>query len=63
MPQFLSEEVDWPGPEPAGYTPGSREEAMVCETDLGDAWDATPGAIDWLRKRAAARRSGKRRKR
>ncbi|MET0485503.1 MAG: hypothetical protein ABW216_07390 [Candidatus Rokuibacteriota bacterium] len=63
VPQVLTEEADPPGLEPTGYTPGSREEAMVCDTDLGDAWGATPGAIDWLRKQAAARRSGKRRKR
>jgi tetratricopeptide (TPR) repeat protein len=63
VPQFLTGEADWPGLEPTGYMPGSREEAMVCDTDLGDAWDATPGAIDWLRKQAPGRRSGKRRKR
>ena len=54
VPQFLTEEADRPGLEPTGYTPGSREEAMVCDTDLGDAWGATPGAIDWLRSRRAA---------
>ena len=63
VPQLLTEEADPPGLEPTGYTPGSREEAMICDTDLGDAWDATPGAIDWLRKQAPGRRSGKRRKR
>jgi tetratricopeptide (TPR) repeat protein len=63
VPQFLTEEADWPGLEPTGYSPGSREEAVVCDGDLGDAWDATLGAIDWLRKQAPARRSGKRRKR
>jgi tetratricopeptide (TPR) repeat protein len=63
VPQFLTEEADWPGLEPTGYSPGSREEAMVCDGELGDAWDATPGAIDWLRKQAQARRSGKRRRR
>jgi quercetin dioxygenase-like cupin family protein len=45
------------------FAPGSREEAMICDADLGDAWDATPGAMDWLRKQAPGRRSGKRRKR
>jgi tetratricopeptide (TPR) repeat protein len=63
VPHFLTEEGDRPGLEPTSYAPGSREEAMVCEDDLGDAWDATPGAIDWLRKQAPGRRSGKRRKR
>jgi tetratricopeptide (TPR) repeat protein len=63
VPQLLTEEADWPSLEPTSYAPGSREEAMVCEGELGDAWDATPGAIDWLRKQAPGRRSGKRRKR
>jgi len=63
VPQFLTEEGERPGLEPTGYTPGSREEAMICDADLGDAWDATPGAMDWLRKQAPGRRSGKRRKR
>ena len=63
VPQFLTEEADPPGLEPTGYTPGSREEAIVCDVELGDAWAATPGAIDWLRKQAPGRRSGKRRKR
>ena len=45
------------------YVPGSRDEAAVYSDDQGDAWDATPGAIDWLRRQAAARRPGKRRKR
>jgi tetratricopeptide (TPR) repeat protein len=63
VPQLLTEEADWPSLEPTSYAPGSREEAMVCEGELGDAWDATPGAIDWLRKQAPGRRSGKQRKR
>ena len=63
VPQFLTEDADPPGLEPTGYTPGSREEAMICDVDLGDAWNATPGAVDWLRKQAPGRRSGKRRKR
>jgi len=62
-PSFLTHHADRPDLAPTGYSPGSREEAMVCEDELGDAWDETPGATDWLRKQAAERRSGKKRKR
>jgi hypothetical protein len=30
--------------------------------ELGEAWDASPAAISWLRAQAPARRSGKRRR-
>ena len=63
VPRFLTDEADWPGPEPTAYAPGSREEAVICDSDLGDAWRATPDAIRWLRAQAPARRSGKRRRR
>jgi tetratricopeptide (TPR) repeat protein len=63
VPQFLTDEADWPDPEPAAYAPGSREEAVICDSDLGEVWRATPEAIRWLRVQAPARRSGKRRKR
>jgi tetratricopeptide (TPR) repeat protein len=62
VPQFLTGHAEWSGLESPGYTPGSRDEAAVCEDDLGDAWEATPGAIEWLTKQAAGR-SGKKRKR
>ena len=39
---------------------GSREEAVICVDELGDAWKATPGALEWLATHAPA---GKRRKR
>jgi hypothetical protein len=39
---------------------GSRDEAVVCVDELGDAWEETPGALEWL---AAHDPSGKRRTR
>ena len=63
VPQFLLDEGDWSGPEPTTYAPGSHEEAVLCDSDLGEAWRATPEAIRWLRAQAPARRSGKRRRR
>ncbi|MGH7325122.1 MAG: tetratricopeptide repeat protein [Candidatus Rokuibacteriota bacterium] len=63
VPQFLAGESEWPGPEPASYAPGSREEAVSCEAELGEAWRATPDATRWLRAHARRRKSGRRRKR
>jgi hypothetical protein len=57
-----TDEADWPGPEPTAYAPGSREEAVICDSELGEAWRATPDAIRWLRAQAPPRRSGKRRR-
>jgi tetratricopeptide (TPR) repeat protein len=62
VPQYLTGDADWPGPLPDSYSPGSREEAVICDTELGEAWDASPAAISWLRAQAPARRSGKRRR-
>ncbi len=63
VPEFLTGRSEWPGPEPASYAPGSREEAVLCDTDLGEAWRATPDAVRWLQAHAPRRKSGKRRKR
>jgi tetratricopeptide (TPR) repeat protein len=63
VPQYITGDDEWPGPEPTAYVPGSREEAVICDTDLGDAWRATPDAIRWLRSQAPSRRAGKRRNR
>jgi len=63
VPQFLTDDADWPGPEPSSYTLGSREEAVICDNELGEAWRATPEALRWLRAHAPSRRSGKHRRR
>jgi tetratricopeptide (TPR) repeat protein len=63
VPQYITGEDEWPGPEPAACAPGSREEAVICDLDLGEAWRATPEAIRWLHAQAPSRRSGKRRRR
>lgn len=51
---------------------GSKDEAIVCASEIGKAWQMTPGALDWLRaqaheqrkaKAAAARRARRRRQR
>jgi len=63
VPQYITGDDEWPDLTPTFYQPGSREEAVICDAELGDAWDATPDAIRWLRAQAPARRSGKRRRR
>jgi tetratricopeptide (TPR) repeat protein len=63
VPRFLTDEDDELHAAPTSYVPGSREEAMICDAELGEAWRATPGAVDWVRAQAPARRSGKRRRR
>jgi tetratricopeptide (TPR) repeat protein len=48
VPRYLTGKAEWPGPLPASYAFGSKEEAVICAGELGDAWWATPGAEDWL---------------
>jgi len=62
VPQFLTDDpasLDAPADSLGSE---SREEAAICEVELGAAWRATPAAISWLRAQAPARRSGKRRR-
>jgi tetratricopeptide (TPR) repeat protein len=60
VPGYLAGDSEWADPMPQSYAMGSREEAVICVDELGDAWDATPGALEWLATHAPA---GKRRKR
>ncbi len=60
LPGYLAGDSEWTDPAPASYAMGSREEAVVCVDELGEAWKATPGALEWLATHAPA---GKRRKR
>ena len=43
LPGYLAGDSEWTGPAPASYAMGSREEAVVCVDELGEAWKATPG--------------------
>jgi len=64
VPKYITGDAEWTDAEPAEYAPGSREEAYICDGDLGEAWRTTPGAIQWLRAQAPPpRRSGKHRRR
>ena len=60
LPGYLVGDSEWTDAAPQSYAMGSREEAVICVDELGDAWKATPGALEWLAAHAPA---GKRRKR
>jgi tetratricopeptide (TPR) repeat protein len=63
VPACLQGKKTWPGPLPASYGLGTREEAAISEDLLGELWRNTPGAARWLATHASASRSGKRRRR
>ena len=46
--EYLSEGREMPLFLPASYSLGSEEEAIICTTDLTDAWEQTEGALEWL---------------
>ena len=52
VPQYLlgDAEIDR---DPDGYSIGSNEEAIICVNECDGAWQAIPGALDWLRTQAA----------
>ena len=60
--RFLLAEDDLPPGLPSAYGLGSEEEAVICATELVEAWQATPDAVQWLdgQERDAAKRKRKR---
>lgn len=46
--RYLAGRRRWSGPLPDAYALGSEEEAVLCAAQLGPAWQATPGAAQWL---------------
>jgi hypothetical protein len=50
VPELLLGRLEMPDVLPDGYTLGSIEEAVFYVLDAGDAWQETPGALDWLEK-------------
>ncbi|MCG3181556.1 MAG: hypothetical protein BIFFINMI_03952 [Phycisphaerae bacterium] len=68
LPRFLTGKAE-PDYWPESYGFGSEEEAIICIAESGRAWQATPGAIDWLRtssrrlaKQARQRKTRRKRK-
>jgi len=62
VPAFLTEDTTWDGPQPDEYAFGSREEAVLCADDLGEAWEGTAGALPWLRAHGRPARRKRRRR-
>lgn len=67
--EYLLPDGEIPPDLPSAYSLGSEEEAVICAAELHEAWDVTPGAIEWLElqerqteKRRHRRRKTKRRK-
>jgi hypothetical protein len=46
VPELLCS--DAPLPQPPHYAPGSLEEACIAADELRSAFQATPGALDWI---------------
>jgi len=63
VPAYLTGESEWEGSIPEVYTMGSRDEAVVCDEELGEAWYLTPGAVEWLASHAPRETRKKHRRR
>jgi tetratricopeptide (TPR) repeat protein len=63
VPKYLMGQEELPDRNPASYTFGGEEEAVLCADALADVWRKTPGAEAWLGGRAQTKKSGKRRRR
>jgi tetratricopeptide (TPR) repeat protein len=61
VPKYLTGKAELPPTDPPSYALGSEEEAVICARALADVWQTTPGAAEWLRTEARAKKSRKRR--
>jgi len=66
LPKFLLGKKEFPETHPPFYSPQSEEEAALFAPEILAAWNATPGALDWLagfwRRRKKGKATTKRRK-
>lgn len=51
VPKYLLEYEEMPEFMPAGYSPGSKDEAVICSEQLAGVWKKTEGALRWLDER------------
>jgi alkanesulfonate monooxygenase SsuD/methylene tetrahydromethanopterin reductase-like flavin-dependent oxidoreductase (luciferase family) len=58
VPAYLLGAKRLPKSPPPYYSPGSEDEAILYAADHAAGWRRTPGALDWLRARAAAVKAG-----
>jgi tetratricopeptide (TPR) repeat protein len=56
VPKYLTGQRDLPVFLPEHYQFGSHDEAVLCASEIVDAWDATPGATAWLKTEARLRK-------
>jgi tetratricopeptide (TPR) repeat protein len=56
VPGYLLHPDRLSAPTPEAYAIGSDEEAFICALAQGTAWQATPGALEWLERRTPSRR-------
>lgn len=59
VPKYLTGKKELPDTDPPSYALRSEEEAVICVRELAGVWHATPGAVEWLRTEARARKSRK----
>jgi tetratricopeptide (TPR) repeat protein len=57
---YLTGRKKMPSEGPGYYSPGEPSEAIVCVYEIGAAWSAGPGAIDWLKLQTPKRQAPKR---
>ena len=58
LPEYLIALRDTPDKLPHSFSHGSTDEAVIVLADLGEAWQVTPGALEWLRDCWLSRGSG-----
>lgn len=51
VPAYLVGDRKPPKSAPPAVEPGSREEAIVIAVNAGRVWAATPGAVEWVRRK------------
>jgi len=50
--EYLLGDAELPPVCPSSYAIGSDDEAVICAGEMINAWTETPGAIEWLERRA-----------
>jgi tetratricopeptide (TPR) repeat protein len=60
VPAYLKDADEMPPAGSGSFALGSREEAAYAAFELMDAWDETPGALEWLERATRRGAKGKR---
>jgi tetratricopeptide (TPR) repeat protein len=62
VPAYLIGKRELPHADPPSYALRSDEEAVICARALAVVWQATSGAVEWLRTETGVKKSRKRRR-